>query len=83
MELQKRKRNRLENYDYSQTGTYFITLCVNKRKQLFQIENVGNDLCVVPIFRTKQTGCRGRHPLQNTNKFNLILNGIHAVLFAF
>ena len=32
MELQKRKPNRLKNYDYSQNGAYFITICTNKRK---------------------------------------------------
>jgi len=34
MELQKRKRNRLENYDYSQNGAYFITICVKDRKEI-------------------------------------------------
>ena len=32
MELQKRKSNRLKNYDYSQNGAYFITICVQDIK---------------------------------------------------
>ena len=28
------KRNRLENYDYSTDGVYYLTICTDKRKQL-------------------------------------------------
>lgn len=31
----QRKRNRLESYDYSQNGAYFITICTDDRKCLF------------------------------------------------
>lgn len=34
MEISQRKPNRLENYDYSQEGTYFITICVKDRKPI-------------------------------------------------
>ena len=34
MELPYRKKNRLENYDYSQNGAYFITICTEERKCL-------------------------------------------------
>ena len=33
-ELPKRKRLRLQNYDYSQNGCYFITICVKDKRQL-------------------------------------------------
>lgn len=29
-----RKRNRLKDYDYSQNGAYFVTLCVKDRAEL-------------------------------------------------
>ena len=48
MELPKRKPTRLKGYDYSLPGAYFVTICTQNREQLFEIENVGNDLCVVP-----------------------------------
>ena len=32
MEQQCRKLNRWENYDYSQNGAYFITICIQDRK---------------------------------------------------
>ncbi len=34
MKLSERQKNRLENYDYSQVGTYFITICVKDRKPI-------------------------------------------------
>ncbi len=34
-ELPKRKPLRLENYDYSQNGYYFITICTKDRQSLF------------------------------------------------
>ena len=39
-ELPKRKANRLENYDYSSCGAYFITVCTLERQNYFW-ENVG------------------------------------------
>ena len=33
-ELPKRKANRLTNYDYSQNGAYFITICVKDKKPI-------------------------------------------------
>lgn len=35
VELPKRKQNRLKNFDYSTPGAYFITICTNKRQNLF------------------------------------------------
>ena len=42
MDLAKRKQNRLENYDYSQGGAYFITICVKDRKKVL-CDIVGDD----------------------------------------
>ena len=36
----KRKKQRLENYDYSQNGFYFVTICTKNRENYFgEIEN--------------------------------------------
>ena len=49
MELPKRKPNRLCEYDYSQNGAYFITICTQNRARLFAAElPVGNGLRAVP-----------------------------------
>jgi REP element-mobilizing transposase RayT len=39
MDLPHRKPNRLKNFDYSQNGAYFITICVKDRNEL--LWNVG------------------------------------------
>ncbi len=45
MELQKRNPNRLKNYDYSQNGAYFITICTKDRKPILSvIENADKDV---------------------------------------
>ncbi len=51
MELPKRKPTRLKGYDYSLPGAYFVTICTHNREKLFEMENVGNDLCVVPFLQ--------------------------------
>ena len=49
MEKPNRKQNRLDNYDYGQEGSYFITLCTQNRAQLFDMEPlVENGLRAVP-----------------------------------
>ena len=35
IELPKRKRKRLDGYDYALTGAYFVTICTHERKNLF------------------------------------------------
>ena len=38
-ELPKRKKIRLENYNYSSAGAYFVTVCTQDRKKLFWSDN--------------------------------------------
>ena len=45
--MQERKRNRLCNYDYGQSGAYFITICTKDRKQILS-KIVGDDAYIVP-----------------------------------
>ncbi|MBP3599789.1 MAG: transposase [Clostridia bacterium] len=55
MNLPKRKPTRLKNFDYSQNGYYFITVCThNKRKILCDI--VGEGLCALPTVKLTQIG---------------------------
>ena len=44
MDLPKRKRTRLRNYDYSSTGIYFITICTKDKRQLLSKITVGQGL---------------------------------------
>lgn len=41
MKLQKRKPNRLNDFDYSQNGMYFITICTKDKKPLLSQITVG------------------------------------------
>ena len=43
-ELPKRKMNRIENYDYSTPGAYFITVCTANREKIFWSDRRG-ELC--------------------------------------
>ena len=44
MNLPKRKQNRLQNYDYSDSGAYFITICTEERKSILSNINVGANI---------------------------------------
>lgn len=48
MALPRRKPNRLPNYDYSQAGYYFITLCTKDKQPLFWQPSVGADIIRPP-----------------------------------
>ncbi|MEG2699349.1 MAG: transposase, partial [Ruthenibacterium sp.] len=42
LELPKRKPNRLKDYDYSQNGAYFITICTKDRSELLWMVGTRN-----------------------------------------
>ena len=48
-DLPSRKQNRLKDYDYSQEGAYFITICVKDRHEMLGTINVGAN-CVRPVL---------------------------------
>lgn len=48
MEYPTRKSLRLSSYNYSTPGAYFVTICVQKKRCLFELEPVGNGLRAVP-----------------------------------
>ncbi len=55
MDLPKRKPSRLTNYNYSQNGYYFITICTyNKEKILCNI--VGDGACDIPQIELTHYG---------------------------
>ena len=47
-ECVKRKRNRLEKYDYSSAGAYFITICTEGRREILSRIVVGGDVLDAP-----------------------------------
>ena len=47
MKFTERKPNRLTEYDYSQNGAYFITICTQGRQKILS-SIVGDDAHIVP-----------------------------------
>ena len=74
--IHHRKSIRLKNYDYSQEGLYFITICTENRGKLFgEIlnDNVGADPCVCPVFKPNNAGeMIEKWLLELSNKFKNI-----------
>ena len=48
MELPQRKINRIPDYDYSQTGAYFVTICTQDRKKILSKISVGTGVLDCP-----------------------------------
>ena len=67
MELPKRKKNRLENYDYSTPGAYFVTICTNERqKNLSKIRR--GDPCGRPKIELTQLGWTAEKAFEEVEK---------------
>jgi hypothetical protein len=54
MNLPKRKPTRLKDFDYSQNGAYFVTICTKDKKCLLSEITVGEGLCALPKNKLTQ-----------------------------
>lgn len=78
MNLPQRKQNRLKNYDYSQNGAYFITVCVKNRKKIL-CDIVGDDAHIV----LTKCGSIVEKYIQNVTeikKYVIMPDHIHAII---
>jgi len=78
MELPQRKQNRLCDYDYSQNGAYFVTICTIDRKKVLS-EIVGDDAHIVP----KSYGCVVEKYIRNVpeiEKYVIMPDHIHMII---
>ena len=57
MDLPKRKPTRLQNYDYSGNGAYFITICTKDRRKILSKITVGTPLPGYPLSGCPQNPC--------------------------
>ena len=52
-EFPKRKNTRLNDFDYSRSGAYFITICTENRRQILSrivgVDVLGDPSCENPI----------------------------------
>ena len=78
MELPNRKPNRIEGYDYSQDGAYFVTICTQDRKKILS-QVVGDDAHIVP----KPYGRIVEKYIRNVNeieKYVIMPDHIHMII---
>ena len=67
MELSKRKPTRLSEYDYSQNGYYFVTICTKDKQKLFG-EIVGGGVYDIPQIKLSVIGETAKYELLNVEK---------------
>ncbi len=85
MELPKRKQIRLKNYDYSNSGLYFITICTHKRKNI--LSNIVGEGFPLPqltpqgkITENYILKINKKYPCINIKKYIIMPNHIHIIL---
>ena len=83
MELPKRKRIRLEGYDYSSCGAYFVTICVKDRHKLLSKIIVRDDAHIVPNIKLSETGLvvqKYINEMVGVDKYVIMPNHIHLII---
>ena len=81
MELPKRKQNRLTDYDYSQPGCYFITICTRDKKHTLGTV-VGADVLIGPHVALSAKGRAVRDVISQMptiEEYVIMPNHIHVV----
>ncbi len=78
MDFPKRKPTRLKNYDYSQNGYYFITICTHDKQKIL-CDIVGDDALIVP---TEYGTIAEKHikNIHGIDKFIIMPNHIHLII---
>ncbi len=77
-ELPKRKSIRLQEYDYSQTGAYFVTICTKERRCLFGA--VGADSISARMVERTFREVIEQYPCIQSPIFVVMPNHFHAII---
>ena len=77
--MQRRKQIRLKEYDYSQNGYYFVTICAKDRQQLFG-EIVGADSLSARIVRKAFIETIEKYEYVNCPIYVIMPNHIHCII---
>ena len=89
MDLPKRKNLRLENFNYSQGGAYFITVCSKERECMFS-RIVGGGILDAPKVELTEAGKIVAETLENYSELHpnveisdcvIMPNHIHLIVF--
>lgn len=84
----KRKKIRLQNYDYSTAGAYFITICVKDRRPVLW-ENVGADIIRPNLIQLSEYGKFVETAIKNipvyyenisVDKFSIMPDHVHLIV---
>ena len=78
MDLPNRKPIRLQDYDYSQPGAYFVTICTKGRKMLFG--DVGADSISARTVKRTFLETLAQYPNVDSPIFVVMPNHFHAIL---
>ena len=84
MELPKRKPTRLKNFDYSQSGYYFITICSKNKAKIFG-NIVGEGFPLPQLFLNGKIvektilSVNKKYPYINPEKYVIMPNHIHII----
>jgi len=78
-----RKSIRLPHYDYSHPGMYFVTICTHQREPILGTIDAGYMIPTAAGKFVEQTwhDLPNRFPNLKTDKFTLMPNHVHAILF--
>lgn len=81
-EIHRRRSIRLREYDYSQEGQYFITLCAHNREYLFGEIIAGGMILndAGTIVQTQWTNLHLKYPNIELHKFVVMPNHFHGIL---
>ena len=84
MTLPVRKKLRLENYDYSSDGYYFVTICTHNREKLFgKITNDNNTVELNPAGKIVDYHIRNiekHYENIRIDKYTVMANHIHLIV---
>ena len=83
----KRKSIRLKNYDYSQNGAYFVTICTHNKKNIFSHIR-RDDPCGHPLIPLTQLGEIVQNQIEfiekrydiAINKYVIMPNHVHLII---
>ena len=78
MDLPKRKNPRIQGYDYSTKGAYFITICTHHKKCLFWTNGKLN--CLGQIVYDAVQQIPTHFPQNRVEQFVIMPNHIHMIL---
>ena len=80
--LEKRKKLRLENYDYKSYGAYFLTVCTTDKKHILG-KIVGGDAHIAPHIELSAYGITVEKYIKNIkgiDVYTIMPNHIHLII---